>query len=114
MSCQVGCVPARVKSHPCQGARVLWRVRLALCGDKLALTRLELLIRVAHALYQRATGYTDPAGKYYPPVTTACIFWLKNRQPGQWRDKYEQETTMKTDRLDELVNSIRNGEAERR
>jgi hypothetical protein len=24
-----------------------------------------------------------------PPDTTACIFWLKNRQPEQWRDKVE-------------------------
>lgn len=28
---------------------------------------------------------------YYPPDTTACIFWLKNRQPRNWRDKVEQE-----------------------
>lgn len=24
-----------------------------------------------------------------PPDTTACIFWLKNRQPDKWRDKVE-------------------------
>lgn len=24
-----------------------------------------------------------------PPDTTACIFWLKNRCPAQWRDKVE-------------------------
>ncbi len=29
--------------------------------------------------------------KYYPPDTTAQIFWLKNRKPGQWRDKREQD-----------------------
>lgn len=28
--------------------------------------------------------------RYYPPDTTAQIFWLKNRKPGQWRDKREQ------------------------
>jgi len=27
---------------------------------------------------------------YVPPDTTACIFWLKNRKPQQWRDKIEQ------------------------
>lgn len=26
---------------------------------------------------------------YYPPDTTAQIFWLKNRKPEQWRDKRE-------------------------
>lgn len=29
------------------------------------------------------------AGKHIPPDTTAMIFWLKNRQPKQWRDKQE-------------------------
>lgn len=29
--------------------------------------------------------------KYYPPDTTAQIFWLKNRKPSTWRDKREQE-----------------------
>ncbi len=27
--------------------------------------------------------------KHYPPDTTACIFWLKNRQSKKWRDKIE-------------------------
>lgn len=29
--------------------------------------------------------------RYYPPDTTAQIFWLKNRKPRQWRDKREQD-----------------------
>lgn len=29
--------------------------------------------------------------KYYPPDTTADIFWLKNRKPEQWRDKQNME-----------------------
>ena len=37
---------------------------------------------VVEALYQKATGYNG-----LPPDTTACIFWLKNRQPENWRDK---------------------------
>lgn len=27
--------------------------------------------------------------KHYPPDTTACIFWLKNRLPEDWRDRPE-------------------------
>jgi hypothetical protein len=27
--------------------------------------------------------------EHYPPDTTACIFWLKNRQPGRWRDRVD-------------------------
>lgn len=42
---------------------------------------------VSNALYQRATGFISEDGQYFPPDTTACIFWLKNRQPHKWRDK---------------------------
>lgn len=58
--------------------------------------------KVVASLYHRALGYSHPeddiraiAGevvitptiKHYPPDTTACIFWLKNRQPDKWREK---------------------------
>lgn len=41
---------------------------------------------VAASLYKRALG-TDRV----PPDTTACIFWLKNRRPLEWRDKQSLE-----------------------
>lgn len=62
---------------------------------------------VGKRLYERAMGYEHddielkvvsrgnnegsevvqvPIRKYYPPDVTACIFWLKNRQKGKWRD----------------------------
>lgn len=65
---------------------------------------------VETSLYKRATGYkitkrktiiaTDSNGKplpakietseeEVPPDTTACIFWLKNRNPELWRDRQE-------------------------
>ncbi len=63
-------------------------------------------MKVADALYRRALGYSHeavrifmPAGaekpvyasytEHYPPDTTACIFWLKNRRPDLWRDRKE-------------------------
>ncbi|SMC45898.1 terminase [Pedobacter africanus] len=61
---------------------------------------------VASKLYHRASGYehedvdikmfageiiTTKLIKHYPPDTTAGIFWLKNRQPGKWREKQEVE-----------------------
>jgi transposase-like protein len=63
---------------------------------------------VAEKLFKRATGYEHKAVKIvadaktkdehiveyterYPPDTTACIFWLKNRQRDKWRDKVETE-----------------------
>lgn len=57
---------------------------------------------VEAALFSRAVGYTKKVKKsavyfgkvieyediiHYPPDTIAAIFWLKNRQPDQWREK---------------------------
>lgn len=72
--------------------------------------------RVERALYHRAIGYEQeevkifmPAGANKPvyapftakiaPDTTAAIFWLKNRQPDQWRDvtRTEHAGTIKLD-----------------
>ena len=47
---------------------------------------------IAHSLYSRAKGYATEDGKFVPPDTTACIFWLKNRQSMRWRDKQEVQT----------------------
>lgn len=62
--------------------------------------------RVERSLFSRALGYEHdevdirvifneivktPIRKFYPPDTTACIFWLKNRRPDQWRDKQDIE-----------------------
>lgn len=61
---------------------------------------------IADSLYHRAKGYSHDAVKivadaksgqnvqvpyveHYPPDTTACIFWLKNRRPAEWRDRQE-------------------------
>lgn len=46
--------------------------------------------------------------RYYPPDTTAQIFWLKNRKPGQWRDKREQEIDV-TEAV-KIVDSIGNSD----
>ncbi len=63
---------------------------------------------VSASLYQRAVGYSHDdvdikvvngrivktkIRKHYPPDTTAAIFWLKNRQKHNWRDKQEHGFT---------------------
>ena len=57
---------------------------------------------VKQALFKRATGYSHPEDKifnnngeplvvpttkHYPPDATSCIFWLKNRDKENWREK---------------------------
>lgn len=73
---------------------------------------------VEASLYRRATGYSHPAIKFfchegrvqsekyiehYPPDTTACIFWLKNRQPENWRDKQEIDGSVKVEALQTTI-----------
>lgn len=42
--------------------------------------------------------------KHIPPSDTALIFWLKNRNPGKWRDKQEIHNTHKlTDDFESLL-----------
>lgn len=87
---------------------------------------------VERSLAQRALGYTVDTEevkimsdgsevryavrKHFPPDTTACIFWLKNRKPQQWRDvhKLEHSGKLETDNLTaaELLAEIRKEAAE--
>lgn len=84
---------------------------------------------VAASLFSRAVGYsheeekvfchegciiTHDTIKQYPPDVTAAIFWLKNRQPKQWREKQPGEadviinnvTTMSDEALDTKLSEL--------
>lgn len=83
--------------------------------------------RVERSLFERACGYErdevdvrvvngeivqTPIRKFYPPDTTAMIFWLKNRKPDQWRDKTEVDQRVKvsiTDITDDELAAIAAG-----
>ena len=41
--------------------------------------------------------------QHYPAQVTAQIFWLKNRQPEQWREKQEYTDTSALDKLDAIL-----------
>lgn len=62
--------------------------------------------KVERSLYERATGYEhkdvkmfcyegqiikEEYIKHIPPDPTSMIFWLKNRNPTEWRDKIDHE-----------------------
>ena len=51
---------------------------------------------VEAALLRRAKGFKyseDGKERVALPSTAACIFWLKNRRPADWRDKRQHEVT---------------------
>jgi len=83
-----------------------WKIKFPEFYQSLTQGKDEADSRVAAALYERALGYSHKAVKifnndghitkvdyteHYPPDTTAGIFWLKNRQKQNWRDKQELE-----------------------
>jgi hypothetical protein len=75
--------------------------------------------RVKRSLYERACGYTHPAVKFFqsgdkiirqeflehhPPDPTSMIFWLKNRQPKEWRD--QQIISSQTPQINIFIHNI--------
>jgi hypothetical protein len=105
-------------------------------SESLKRGKLEADAVIASKLFHRAKGYEHPevitatfqgqitdtleVVKHYPPDTTAAIFWLKNRQPKQWRDKTEIEaktdntnhnidySTLPSEALDEIAKAQSN------
>ena len=87
-------------------------------SDALTRARSEADAMVEDSLFRRAMGHTVRETKKYvsydqngspvptrveqvdrevPPDTTACIFWLKNRQPQLWRDRQDIAINEKQD-----------------
>lgn len=77
--------------------------------------------QVERSLYTRALGYSHESQKifnnngvplvvdfveHYPPDTTACIFWLKNRRRDEWRDKHDIDVSA-TSELAEFLKESR-------
>lgn len=82
----------------------LWRTKHPEFSAALKAGKDEADARVERSLYERANGYTfdsvkvfctkdgdiieHPIREHVPPDVTACIFWLKNRKPAEWRDQH--------------------------
>ena len=81
-----------------------WKNRYPSFAKSLVDAKIEADAKVVRALYARATGYDHEdtyfssyqghvtATKYmkhFPPDVVAQIFWLKNRQQQNWRDRHE-------------------------
>lgn len=104
-----------------------WKALHPELAQVLKVGKSEADARVTRSLFQRAVGYTVPETvihfekrklkhgikvvphhvevlKHYPPDTTAGIFWLKNREPELWREKFEHDhgLTASREKLEEL------------
>lgn len=101
-----------------------WRSRHPEFLDALKLGKQAADQRVSTSLYQKAMGYTFESEKIFqyegkvvraktrehvPPDTTACIFWLKNRQPEEWRDKTEHVVRHENGLTDDELSDIAAG-----
>jgi len=77
---------------------------------------------VVRSLFQRAMGYSHeeddirviegqvvitPTIKHYPPDSTSLIFWLKNRNKEDWRDKQEIGVDGKLTHEHEFLESLK-------
>jgi len=85
----------------------LWKLEYQDFSESIKRGKVDADANVANKLYNRALGYEQKVDKIFQfqgeavivptidhiqPDTTAQIFWLKNRQPKQWRDKQEIES----------------------
>lgn len=108
--CKLGATDAEIADFFEVDVRTLyrWKGEHAEFCHALKSGKTEADDRVERSLFSRAIGYEHeevdirvinqaivktPIRKYYPPDTTAAIFWLKNRRPDEWRDKNIQELT---------------------
>lgn len=82
----------------------LWKHTHPRFSEALKRGKDEMDNAVETSLLRRALGYSHDATKimqnngealevpyieHHPPDVTACIFWLKNRRPKEWRDRQE-------------------------
>jgi hypothetical protein len=84
-----------------------WKISHPEFSESLKLGKESADARVAQSLYRRAVGYSfdsekifndktngivrTPCVEHVVPDVTACIFWLKNRKPQEWRDVKSHE-----------------------
>ena len=106
---RLGCTEAQIAEFFDFSVSTLTRMKLAF--PELVATLKEgkkwADAHVEDSLYRRALGYTltETVTKFFhgiwhetkiernhPPDTLACIFWLKNRKPNDWRDIHAVES----------------------
>lgn len=87
----------------------LWKLNQPKFSESLKKGKADADATIAESLFHRAKGYSHKAVKimqhegvafdheyteHYPPDTAACIFWLKNRRPEQFRNNPEVQVNV--------------------
>lgn len=101
-----------------------WKLEYPAFAKALALGKEVADRRVERTLYQSALGYEYQAEKpfvdkdggehvveyreFVKPDTTAGIFWMKNRDPDNWRDRREMDASPGLQRIMETWNATVN------
>lgn len=100
----------------------LWRARDEEFRDALRIGKDIADGKIEATLYHKARGYSFRSEKIFqhdgqiiraetiehvPPSDTAMIFWLKNRQRQQWRDRFEADVSGEVTHTHEVGNDAR-------
>lgn len=88
----------------------LWKQEYPSFSEAIKRGKIEADANVTQSLYRRANGFSHPdthisnfqgsitvtdITKHYPPDTTACIYWLNNRQRKYWKNSNQIELSGK-------------------
>ena len=107
-----------------------WKKKYSDISDTLKKGKDVVDIEVENALLKKALGYsykettkelsvdketgesklivTKEVTKHIAPDTAAGIFWLKNRRPDEWRDRVQEDNNAALNKLDDILNEVKN------
>jgi len=123
--CLAGAIDADLAKafHVSVGTIATWKYQFPEFLEAIRVAKPVADTNVEDSLYRRAMGYTRTetelkvvGGKllkveverYYPPDTTAMIFWLKNRKSSSWSETQKVEHTGTVELADRITRARKN------
>lgn len=81
------------------------RIKIALAERAMGYSHIDTKFATHEGMITDEKEYT----KHYPPDTTACIYWLNNRDPENFRARPEEKPTEANDHIvDKLLKKLAN------
>lgn len=123
--CEAGAIDVEIARHFQVSVATLstWKLKYPEFLAAIRVSKEVANTNVEDSLYRAAMGYWQtevelklvggelkeiPVERYYPPNTTAMIFWLKNRKSNSWSDKQEVQHTGTVELTDRIMRARRN------